>query len=207
MKLNNNVGSVSRGNEAFYIKEFIIKNNKSSFLYIARNDQEIFDFKKKIEWLVPEIETLVYRSWDQIPYDNISPSKEIQSERIKTLYKLINNDQKKIIISSVNAILQKTVDHKFLKDNFIIINLGRVIPINQLVNKIQYEQKDSIYCDIDYIDNNNPPKLIRRWVSGPYNKKNFKLGWMPPHTGTLFSSKLLFSASLIILLSIKFIAR
>ena len=25
---------------------------------------------------------MIYRSWDQIPYDNVSPSKEIQSERI-----------------------------------------------------------------------------------------------------------------------------
>ena len=115
------IGSVSKGSEAFYIADYLVENNQDSILYIARNDREILDIKTKLKWLEPKVEILIYRSWDQIPYDSVSPSNEIQSERIKTLYCLHENKKQKIIISTVNAILQRTVNINFLKKNFIKI--------------------------------------------------------------------------------------
>ena len=130
------IGSVNKGNEAFFIADYLKKNNKCSLLYIARNEKEIFDIKSKIEWLIPSVEILVYRSWDQIPYDSVSPSREIQSERINTLYKIYHNKNKYIVISSVNAILQKTIDVDFINNNFIEIFLNKRINFEQLINKL-----------------------------------------------------------------------
>ena len=91
------LGSVHKGSEAFIIAEhFVQKDN--SILYIARDDREIYALQSKLLWLLPNVDILIYRSWDQIPYDNVSPSKEIQSERIKTLYHLSINKQKKRIL-------------------------------------------------------------------------------------------------------------
>ena len=71
--------------------------------------EKYLKYKKKLKWLLPNTEIfLIYRSWDQIPYDNVSPSKEIQSERIKTLYNYLIK-KKKIILTSINAIIQKTI--------------------------------------------------------------------------------------------------
>ena len=112
MNKNINLGSVLLGSEAFLLAENF-KQNKNSILYIARDDREIFDIILKLKWLLPKNDLLIYRSWDQIPYDNVSPSKEIQSERIKTLYKIINDKDKKLILTSVNAIIQKTVNKNF----------------------------------------------------------------------------------------------
>ena len=121
------IGSVNKGNEAFFIADYLKKNNKCSLLYIARDEKEIFDIKSKIEWLIPTVEILVYRSWDQIPYDSVSPSREIQSERINTLYKIYHNKNQHIVITSVNAILQKTINVDFIKNNFIEIFLNKKI--------------------------------------------------------------------------------
>ena len=130
------IGSVNRGNEDFFIADYLKKNNKCSLLYIARDEKEIFDIKSKIEWLIPTVEILIYRSWDQIPYDSVSPSKEIQSERINTLYKIYHNKNQIIVISSVNAILQKTINVDFIKNNFIEIFLNKKINFEQLINKL-----------------------------------------------------------------------
>ena len=130
------IGSVNKGNEAFFIADYLKKNNKCSLLYIARNEKEIFDIKSKIEWLIPTVEILIYRSWDQIPYDSVSPSREIQSERINTLYKIYHNKNQNIVISSVNAILQKTINVDFIKNNFIEIFLNKKINFEQLINKL-----------------------------------------------------------------------
>ena len=99
--------------EGFAISE-LFNRIDNSILYISKDDREIFNIKEKIEWLLPKTEILIYRSWDQIPYDNVSPSKEIQSERIKTLYNLLKSNKKKIILTSINAIIQKTIDKNFL---------------------------------------------------------------------------------------------
>ena len=103
MKNEKLIGAVNKENEAFFINEYYSQNIKSSIFYIARDDREIFDIKNKLQWFYPEIEILIYRSWNHIPYDNVSPSKEIQSERIKTLYKLYKSNKQKIIISSIKC--------------------------------------------------------------------------------------------------------
>ena len=77
------IGSISQGYEFLFIADFFRKKN-CSILYIARNDREIFEIKDRLKWILPSTDILIFRSWDQIPYDNVSPSKEIQSERIKT---------------------------------------------------------------------------------------------------------------------------
>ena len=82
MNRNIELGPIPHSSEAFIIYEQFLKTQQS-VLFIARDDREIFNTKSKLEWLLPDIEILIYRSWDQIPYDNVSPSKEIQSERIK----------------------------------------------------------------------------------------------------------------------------
>ncbi|SVC01315.1 uncharacterized protein METZ01_LOCUS254169, partial [marine metagenome] len=134
MNRNLVLGSVPLGSEAFAIAEDFINIDKS-ILYIACDDREIFYVKSKLKWLLPKTEILIYRSWDQIPYDNVSPSKEIQSERIKTLYNLSNNN-KKLIITSVNAIIQKTINKEFLNTNFIEIFINQKIDFNSLIFKL-----------------------------------------------------------------------
>ena len=129
-----NLGSIPNGLEAFAIAENFVNIKKSS-IYIARNDREIFDIKDKLDWLLPNIEILIYRSWDQIPYDNVSPSKEIQSERIKTLYEL-SKKNKKLIITSVNGIIQKTITKDFLKNNFTDLFINKKLDFNNFINRL-----------------------------------------------------------------------
>ena len=165
------LGSVERGSEAFIIAEEFLNTTKS-ILYVARDDREIFDINFKLKWLLPKVELLLYRSWDQIPYDNVSPSREIQSERVKTLYKLSSSD-KKIIITSVNAIIQKTVNNDFLKKNCIEIYNNQVLDFNDFIMKLsslgyertsvvrdktEYSVRGSI-IDLFIIDHINPLRI------------------------------------------------
>jgi glycosyltransferase len=39
----------------------------------------------------------------------------------------------------------------------------------------------TVYADLQYVHADNPEKVLRTWNSGPYRKKNFYYGWMPPH--------------------------
>ena len=133
MTKTNSIGLIFKGTEHFYLSEhFNHFNNK--IVYIARDDREIFQIKDKLDWLLPHSEIFIFRSWDQIPYDKVSPTKEIQLERIKTLYELAFNKNKLIILTSINAIVQKTVDEIFIKNNVIEIKKNKNLNFNLLIS-------------------------------------------------------------------------
>ena len=119
MKNNKFVGPVYKESEAFILANFYEKSTHS-ILYIGKDDIEINSIENKLKWLFPNDLIFIFRSWDQIPYDLVSPSKEIQLERIKTLYYLHSTNKKKIILTTINAVLQKTL-HKDFKAKKLIL--------------------------------------------------------------------------------------
>ena len=166
------IGSIIKGSEHFYIANHL-SNNDKSIMYVGSDDREIFNIKEKIKWLNPNVNILIYRSWDQIPYDKVSPSKEIQAERIKTLFDLNFINRKSILLTSINALIQKTLNNEFLSKYFIEIKKDKEIKfdklINQLIllgyqrtsivrNKSDFSVRGSI-IDIFVVEKNNPIRL------------------------------------------------
>ena len=60
--------------------------------------------------------------------------------------------------------------------------------IGKIVDKFNSEKVDGVYGDLHYVAFDNTDKIIRNWVSEPFNKKLLKKGWMPAHP-TLFLKK------------------
>tara|TARA_Y100001970_G_scaffold291833_1_gene430567 strand:+ start:4182 stop:7559 length:3378 start_codon:yes stop_codon:yes gene_type:complete len=137
------IGPVIANTEGFVISE-IFKSISNSIAYIGKDDREIINIHKKLSWLFPKQKILLFRAWDQIPYDNISPSKEVQTSRIETLNYLNSNKREKIIIlTTINAIIQKTIPRNELKKNFIKITKNSKLDINKTINlliKLGYER-------------------------------------------------------------------
>ena len=63
--------------------------------------------------------------------------------------------------------------------------------IADVVNCLEAASADALYGDLYYVSSKNPEKVIRSWVSGDYDKRNLKKGWMPPHP-TVFMRKSLY---------------
>ena len=137
------IGPVIDKTEAFIISEIFQKSERTQ-IYIGKDDREIINIKNKLTWLLPNQLVLLYKAWDQIPYDNISPSKEIQTSRLETLYHLISNNEKKIIVlTTLNAIIQKTLPKNEIKKNFITISKKSKIKIDKFLHlliKLGYER-------------------------------------------------------------------
>jgi glycosyltransferase involved in cell wall biosynthesis len=53
--------------------------------------------------------------------------------------------------------------------------------ISQVVQTMQSENADALYADLVYVASDDITKKLRRWTSGPFNRKKFLFGWMPPH--------------------------
>jgi len=137
------IGPVIDKTEAFIISEIFNKND-SSLVYIGKDDREIINIKKKLSWLRPNLRVLLYKAWDHIPYDNISPSKEIQTSRLETLFYLNSIKETKIIIlTTLNGIMQKTLPKNEINKNFITISKKNKFQIDKilfLLIKLGYER-------------------------------------------------------------------
>jgi glycosyltransferase len=60
--------------------------------------------------------------------------------------------------------------------------------IADTLKKIESENADLLYADLEYVDKIKTNKVIRLWKSGKYSEKSFLMGWMPPHP-TFFVKK------------------
>lgn len=76
-----------------------------------------------------------------------------------------------------------------------ILNSDDVYASNQIIEKLvqlfESSKADAIYGNLEYVDSVNTQKITRKWSAGPFSKKAFLFGWMPPHP-TFFVKKELY---------------
>ncbi len=53
--------------------------------------------------------------------------------------------------------------------------------LEKVANAFSYENVDSCYCDLVYVNSKNSNQVLRYWHSGEFKSHNFYWGWMPPH--------------------------
>lgn len=53
--------------------------------------------------------------------------------------------------------------------------------LSSVVRKMQENEADAVYGDLDFVDRLNPQHVVRKWKAGPYQEGLFLKGWMPPH--------------------------
>ena len=53
---------------------------------------------------------------------------------------------------------------------------------------LEDSELEAVYTNLYYVQQNDPSKIVRHWISGPFKKKSFFKGWHPPHP-TLYLRK------------------
>ncbi len=71
-----------------------------------------------------------------------------------------------------------------------ILNSDDIYASNNVLSLVATHIKDvdAVYGNLDYVSENDLTKVVRRWISKPYNEGMFLKGWMPPHP-TFFIKK------------------
>ena len=101
-------------------------------------------------------------------FQEINPKIKFISENDNGIYDALN----KGIKMASGDIIGFIHSDDFLKSKDII---------SGIVSLISNEKFDGIYGDLQYVDKNNPKKVVRNWKSSEFFQKLLKKGWMPPH--------------------------
>lgn len=62
--------------------------------------------------------------------------------------------------------------------------------ISEIVNAFKESKAEAVYGNLNYVSQDQK-KIIRKWISKPFEKSHLKWGWMPAHP-TLYLKKSLF---------------
>jgi len=63
--------------------------------------------------------------------------------------------------------------------------------ISAIAKCFEENKVDSLYGDLEYVDQHNPEKVLRLWKGQNYKRKRFKFGWMPAHPTFYFKRELI----------------
>ena len=103
---------------------------------------------------------------------------KIVSEKDRGIYDAINKGIK-LATGDVLAVLNS--------DDYYT----NALVVSDMVQLMQASGADTVYGDLDYVDQKNTQRVIRKWKSGHYDPALFYYGWMPPHP-TFFAKRHLF---------------
>lgn len=76
-----------------------------------------------------------FPSWETLPSENIAPSPDIVGERYKVLHEILNHQEPHIILSGLQACLQKVLHPAAFKNLHQILQINQSPPFTQLINK------------------------------------------------------------------------
>ena len=103
----------------------------------------------------------------------------------------------------------RIIRDKKSKNKFGPLNLGIKKSKGNIIGILHsddfYPRKNVLYdvvqifkskkCDVVYGNllfcKTNKKKIVRKWLSSPFNKQNLRFGWMPPHTTIYVNSKVI----------------
>ena len=147
-----------------------------------------YNSSKTILDTINSVNNQSYKNIEHVFIDGLS------SDNTLELIKL-NSKKKKVIISEQDNGLYDAINKGVSIASGDVIGLlhsddlfSSVDIISDLVEKIQSDNLDAVYGDLQYVDKKNINKIIRHWKSTEFNPKLLLKGWMAPHP-TLYLKK------------------
>jgi glycosyltransferase involved in cell wall biosynthesis len=113
---------------------------------------------------------------DGLSSDNTLELIKLNSKRIN----IIISEEDSGIYDAINkGVLNATGDFIGLLHSDDILSSSEII--SDLIEKIQNENLDGVYGDLQYVDKKNSNKIIRFWKSCGFKPNLLRKGWMPAH--------------------------
>jgi transcription-repair coupling factor (superfamily II helicase) len=99
----------------------------AQLVHVARDDARLAKLADAIAFFAPDIEVLLFPAWDCLPYDRVSPHRDIVSQRIDTLTRLLKpaaNAARRIVLTTVAALLQRVPTQQFFDGALFPLHVG-----------------------------------------------------------------------------------
>ena len=107
-------------------------------LHVARDDRRLDALETGLKFFAPDVRVISFPAWDTVPYDRVGPNSEIVAKRITALGRLALGARKTpaVLLTTVNAILQRLPPRAFLKAALKTLAAGQRLDRNELIDRL-----------------------------------------------------------------------
>jgi transcription-repair coupling factor (superfamily II helicase) len=120
------LSALPEGLDALLLPDIALAAGARGLVHVARDDQHMAALEDQISYFAPTMDVLRFPAWDCLPYDRVSPSADILARRLAVLARLVKPTGKPfILLTTINAVLQRTVPLSVIEGGSFIINPGQ----------------------------------------------------------------------------------
>lgn len=121
-------------------------------VHVALDDNRAAALIENLEFFAPDVDVINFPAWDCLPYDRVSPNGDIVAQRVAALSKMLvwQNEKKRyprMIVSTVNAALQKVIPRSALENASFMASVGQQINLDDMVTYLAgngYHRTDTV---------------------------------------------------------------
>ncbi len=90
-------------------------------IFVARDDARLASVEAGLKCINPQLDSWVLPAWDCLPFDRLSPQGGLVGRRIETLARLCAGEVPSILLTTINAIVQKLPPADYFTDSSLVI--------------------------------------------------------------------------------------
>ena len=111
-----------------------------SLAVICRDGQRMGALSRALIFFGPDIQVLEFPAWDCLPYDRVSPNAAVVAQRMTTLSRLARvkgRDKPSVLLTTVNAALQRIPARQFVASHALSVAPGNVIGMQGIIDWLE----------------------------------------------------------------------
>jgi transcription-repair coupling factor (superfamily II helicase) len=111
-----------------------------SLAVVCRDGPRMATLSRALSFFAPDIELLEFPAWDCLPYDRVSPHPAVVAQRVMTLARLARvagRDHPAVLLTTVNAILQRVPERALLAKQSLSIAPGNLAPMAGIIHWLE----------------------------------------------------------------------
>src|SRR6201988_2268746 len=112
-----------------------------SLAVLCRDGARMAQLARSLEFFAPDVEVMQFPAWDCQPYDRVSPHGGILAQRLTTLARLsrlAGSDKPLIVMTTVNAIVQRVPARETMAAQALSVAPGHVVPMDSIVSWLEH---------------------------------------------------------------------
>ena len=141
------IANVAEGAEGLIISDLARavaarpKKPAISLAVICRDGPRMQQLARALEFFAPDLPVMQFPAWDCQPYDRVSPHGGMLAQRMTTLARLsrlAGSDKPLIVLTSVNAIVQRVPPRDKVAAQALSVAPGHVVPMDSIVAWLEH---------------------------------------------------------------------
>lgn len=109
------IANAPDGVDALAVAQLCDAKPDSTIVFVARDDTRMAKMESVLAFFAPHARIRSFPAWDCLPYDRVSPHRDILARRVDVLTDIVSNDETsgkakapvRVIVTTVNALMQR----------------------------------------------------------------------------------------------------